>query len=167
MPTTYTAIATVTVGAGGASSIQFSSIPQTYSDLVIFASLRDNSASNWQNSQVTFNGGSGFSSRALYEFNNSVASSTYASNIFTFNNSANSTASTFGNLQIYIPSYASANNKSVSIDAVSEGNAADQILVLTAGLWSSSSAITQITLTPAGSAYVQYSTATLYGISNS
>ena len=76
------------------------------------------------------------------------------------------TASTFGNAEIYIPNYASSNNKSVSADFVSETNAADAIFGLTAGLWANTSAITSIKLTPAA-AFAQYSTATLYGIKNS
>ena len=35
MANTYVAIATVTVGSGGAASIDFTSIPATYTDLVV------------------------------------------------------------------------------------------------------------------------------------
>jgi hypothetical protein len=35
MATTYEAIATVEVGSGGAANIEFTSIPATYTDLVI------------------------------------------------------------------------------------------------------------------------------------
>ena len=40
MANTFYKIATVTVGSGGASSIDFSSIPSTYSDLCLLLSLR-------------------------------------------------------------------------------------------------------------------------------
>jgi len=40
MPLTYQKIATVTVGAGGASNITFSSIPQTYTDIKVVVSAR-------------------------------------------------------------------------------------------------------------------------------
>ena len=40
MATTYKAIATVTVGSGGAANIEFTSIPATYTDLVIHLSGR-------------------------------------------------------------------------------------------------------------------------------
>ena len=40
MADTYTLISSVTVGAGGASSIDFTSIPATYTDLLVKFSLR-------------------------------------------------------------------------------------------------------------------------------
>ena len=61
-----------------------------------------------------------------------------------------------------------ANNKSVSIDSVTESNDTSYgYQALVAGLWSNSAAITNITLTPETGNYAQYSTATLYGIKNS
>jgi len=168
MANTYEAIATVTVGAGGASTIDFTSIPATFTDLAVKISSRDTtSGSNWQNFQIAFNGvTTNLSSRAVYGNNTTATSSSFGSNIFMWTSSASATASTFGNAEIYIPNYASSNNKSVSADFVSETNAADAIFGLTAGLWANTSAITSIKLTPAA-AFAQYSTATLYGIKNS
>ena len=40
MPSTYELIASYTVGAGGAASIDFTSIPATYTDLVLKLSSR-------------------------------------------------------------------------------------------------------------------------------
>ena len=40
MATTFTKIASVTVGSGGASSIDFTSIPSTYTDLCVKLSTR-------------------------------------------------------------------------------------------------------------------------------
>ena len=40
MATTYTLISSVTVGSGGAASIEFTSIPSTYTDLVLKLSAR-------------------------------------------------------------------------------------------------------------------------------
>jgi hypothetical protein len=73
----------------------------------------------------------------------------------------------FGNNIIYIPNYASSNYKSLSVDAVPEENGTQTYMILSAGLWSSSSAITSLKLVPnIGPNFVQYSTAYLYGISN-
>jgi hypothetical protein len=168
MATTYEAIATVTVGSGGAADITFSSIPATYTDLAVKISSRDTTpGSNWQNFQIAFNGvTTDLSSRVIYGNNTTATSSNFGSNIFMWTSSANATASTFGNAEIYIPNYASSNNKSVSADFVSELNGADAIFGLTAGLWANTSAITSIKLTPA-TGFAQYSTATLYGIKNS
>jgi hypothetical protein len=52
MALTYTAIKTVTVGSGGAANIDFTSIPQTYTDLVLKVSARMNRAVDRQSLNV-------------------------------------------------------------------------------------------------------------------
>ena len=53
---TFTKIASATVGSGGASSIEFTSIPSTYTDLVIKLSMRSAFTSfNRHDLQLTFN----------------------------------------------------------------------------------------------------------------
>jgi hypothetical protein len=77
-----------------------------------------------------------------------------------------STASTFGSTEIYITNYAGSSNKCLSSDSVNENNATTAYSVLTAWLWSNTSAITSLSITSdgAGNNFAQYSTATLYGI---
>ena len=170
MAFTYKAIASTTVGSGGASSITFSSIPQTYTDLVILTSLRQDTAD--QVAKITFNGSSsGYSDRFVWGTGSSALSNSDSSQsvLWFYAGSAQSgqTANTFGNAAVYIPNYAGSNNKLVSYDSVNENNATDAQMFLTAGLWANSAAITSITISPNSSKFVQYSTATLYGISNS
>ena len=168
MANTYTKIASVTVGAGGASSIDFTSIPSTYTDLCIKISGRSTSTST--GSTITFNGSSSsYTNKRLYGDGSAPASdsaiTTGISN--TFIDDSGFTATTFGNGEIYIPNYASSNYKSVSVDGVTENNATTALMMLTAGLWSNTAAINQVTITPALGNFTQYSTATLYGIKNS
>ena len=174
MASTLVALQTVTVGAGGASSISFTSIPQTYTDLVIKSSTRMTGIGviYWANMFLTFNGSSSrYSSRILANANGSVATETSAQTNYiqySYSVGKDSTASTFSNTEIYIPNYTGSNYKLVSIDSVTENNGTQILLSLANGLWSDSSAITQITLTnPDTSNYVQYSTFTLYGVYNS
>ena len=166
MATTYEAIATVTVGSGGAANIEFTSIPATYTDLVILVSARFNSGTS--PFYLYFNGsGSNYSDRRLTG-NGAAASSNTSSTIRVGNfNGSDTTANTFSSHLIYIPNYAGSANKSVSVDAVSENNATTAFAQLIAGLWSDSSAITSIKLEEGSANFVQYSTATLYGIKNS
>ena len=169
MANTYVAIATVTVGSGGASTIDFSSIPQTYTDLVLKISARIDNANVWSDIYVRFNGSTtNYSDRVLYG-SGSGAASIYETNtgIDFRTSTTNNTASTFGNIEIYIPNYTSSNKKSASGDGVSENNATSAIAQLVAGLWDNTSAITSISIFGSGGNFVQYSTATLYGISNS
>ena len=174
MANTYIQIgSTVTVGAGGSPSIDFSSIPSTYTDLLLKVSLRGTDANNYVNSRISFNGStSGYTCKMLYglgtgtpsSLNNSV---TNAVDFSSYGTGSLATSSTFGSVDIYIPNYAGSQNKSLSVDQVSENNATAAIAALTAGLWANSTAINQVTITCGTGNFVQYSTASLYGIKNS
>jgi len=170
MANTFVKIATVTVGAGGASSIDFSSIPATYTDLCLKFSLRTNRGTfTAELLRVDFNGSSASQSSKLLEGSASTAASFALSTTqVAAATSSVSTTNTFSNGELYIPNYAGSTNKSISADSVAENNAAAGPLYLGAGLWSNTAAITSISLTSTISTTIQqYSTATLYGISNS
>jgi hypothetical protein len=171
MATTYELIASTTVGSGGASSITFMStgnIPNTYTDLLVRVSSRTDASTTAIN--LTFNGSTtSYSNKRLFGTGSSAATdsdgTTYVSN--TMMNDATYTGNTFGNGEFYIPNYTSSNNKSVSVDGVSENNATTALMMLTAGLWSNTAAITTILLRPNTGNFAQYTTAYLYGIKNS
>ena len=63
----FESIATVTVGSGGAATMAFSSIPGTYTDLLVKVSARTNQSDWNDNSIVRFNGdtGNNYSNRRL------------------------------------------------------------------------------------------------------
>jgi hypothetical protein len=167
MANTYTLIASSTVGAGGASSIDFTSIPSTFTDLLVKFSGRTNASALYETVTIKFNNNSSsYSQKLLYGNGSSALSAGDAFLSYQWAVSANATASTFNNAEIYVPNYAGSTNKSVSVDSVSENNATGAIASLNAGLWSNTSAINQITLTPASGSFVQYSTAYLYGVKN-
>ena len=165
MPNTYTLIASNTVG-GAVSSVSFSSIPSTYTDLLVKLSLRSDRTADTDSVNMTVNGSSTSMTWLYLLGNNSVASSATAQRFYT--DSDYNTASTFGNAEVYIPNYASANYKSFSVDTVSENNATSGAQTeLLAQLWSNTSAITSITFAPQfGSNWKQYSSFYLYGIKN-
>lgn len=173
MANTYTLISSVTVGAGGASSIDFTSIPATYTDLVIKASLRDSGSVGTAGIQVRLNGATtNYSVKRLYANalgpdigSDSSTRSGYLS--IGYADSASKTANTFGNLEFYLPNYAGSNYKSTSTDSTPEENGTNVYFAFYAGLWSSTAAVNQVTLYTDGSGFAQYSTAYLYGIKNS
>lgn len=167
MANTYTLIQSVTVGSGGAASIEFGSIPQTYTDLKVVLSVR--SSDTGGSLRVYPNGATtNLSSRRLEGSGSSASSTTEASNIVVYSVTLSSyTASVFSNIEIYIPNYAGSTNKSVSVDGVMENNATESYQNLVAGLWSNTAAITSLTLTKTTGTFVQYSSASLYGIKNS
>ena len=162
-------IATVEVGSAGASSIDFTSIPQGYTDLKIVLSSRTARADTVDTVYAQFNSSTtGYSCKRLYGTGSAAGSDTPAAGATAFYlgiiDGNNATSNTFGSLECYIPNYTSANYKSASNDAVSETNATDGWQTLIAALWSSTAAITSISLKNLNANYTQYSTATLYGI---
>jgi hypothetical protein len=169
MANTYIQIASINVGAGGASTMEFTSIPSTYTDLLIKFSGRDNAAAVTHNIQMIFNNSStGYSGKYLLGDGSSASSGGTASPTWmqgTYLSGASSTANTYSNLEIYIPNYSGSTNKSVSFDTVLENNATLAIASIWAGLWSNTAAITSIKFTSIdGATTSQYTTATLYGI---
>ena len=167
MALTYDALATVTVGSGGAANIEFTNIPGTYTDLVIKVSARSETTTDWASMDFN-NSGANFTLRALRGSGSSADSYSASDNDYSFFNTPSSyTANTFNSFEAYIPNYASSNNKSVSIDQTTENNATLSYINATAILWSNSAAITSIKFTMnSTSDFAQYSTATLYGIKN-
>lgn len=173
MANTYVKIASVTVGAGGASTIEFTSIPGTYDDLIIKCSMRGTYAGAVEGVNLELNGnaGSNYSHRYLQGDGASASSTTVTGDTkaqVALMSAANNTASTFGNGEIYLPNYIGSTNKSFSTDSVSENNATTAYGRLSAGIWAQTNAITSIKLSPSlGTTWAQYSTATLYGIKKS
>jgi hypothetical protein len=169
MATTYTLISSVTVGSGGAANIEFTSIPATYTDLVILSSLRTTTSEAFDGIRMTFNNTS--ANRSIKRFyglgSGSPGTSSNSYMMGSQASTASNTSNTFGNGFCYIPNYTSSNYKSASSDEVSETNATTAVVEIDANLWSDTSAITSIQLVSENSAnFVQYSTAYLYGISN-
>lgn len=169
---TYIALASTTVGSGGSTTFTFNNIPQTYTDLLLRVSARDNANAIVHNIALTFNSSSsGYNGKFLYTDGTSVVSENagrtdFAQGSYASGNSA--TASTFGSCDIYIPSYTSSNSKTIFFTGAYENNATTAYVNMIAGIWTNSAAITSITYTQLdGATFSQHSTFTLYGISKS
>lgn len=162
-------IETITVGAGGSNGIEFNNIPQTYTDLFIVHSLRSTFAATQSLNfiRVNYNASSIYQNRRIEGTGSTTASWSQTNDTFTVvgvNPGANATANTFGNGHIYIPNYASANYKTWSAEGVNENNGTAAYQIVASCAWHNTAAITQITLADVNSPLVQYSTASLYGI---
>jgi len=160
---TMTLIQTITVGAGGAASIEFTGIPQTGTDLLVLLSSR---SGNDNNLAMRFNSDSAnnYSWRTLRGYSSSVDSTNQAAIGYVLGYAGSTdTASTFSNASFYIPSYTSSSAKSVSVDHVGEANNAFPLRMISAARWSGTAAITSIAITDTGAVnFAQYSTASLY-----
>jgi hypothetical protein len=158
-------IETKTLGTA-AASIEFTSIPQTFTDLVVLASVR--SARTGDTLDVLtlgFNGSTASrTSRDLSGDGSTASSTSYTNGRIGLVNSADSTASTFSNVAIYISNYTASVNKSASIDCVMEHNATRSFQSISAFLWSNTAAITTVTLDLDLSNFVTGSSVSLYGV---
>lgn len=168
---TFTKIlSTITVGSGGSANIEFTSIPNTYTDLCILTSTRCNIADIGENIAMQFNNDTGSNYNWIRMYADGTQTYSDKDNPVTrilsgFSNGATSTANTFSSQRIYISNYASSNYKAVSMESVGEANTTGTLMMMMAGLWNSSSAISSIKLYfPGSTQFSQYSTATLYGI---
>jgi len=167
MAITYKKIASVTVGAGGAANIEFTSIPSTYTDVIAFFSVRTDRAANSSDPILLYPNASSsnLTNRYIQGSDPQASSASVTTGRVGITPASTATSSTFGNFAIYFPNYAGSTNKSFSADSVSENNATEAYTLLGANLWSSSTAISSIRIvSQTGSNFVQYSTATLYGI---
>jgi len=175
MANTHTLIYSSTAGSGGTSSFDFTSIPSTYTDLLLKISIRSSSSvGTYDPVKIKINGSAtNITVRDIYATGSSVGSEAPGStdaNIISYSSNSANTSNAFGSLEIYISNYASTSYaKSISADGVSETNGAGAILTLTSSLWNSTSAINAVNIGPylGGSTWAQYSTASLYGIKNS
>ena len=157
MPSTYTPIATTTLGSA-ASSVTFSSISGSYTDLrIVYATTASGDAGNY----LRFNSdsGSNYSRTNLYG-NGSSAGSDRQSNVtgiygpFTMSSAITSNT-------IDIMNYS---NSTTYKTCLVRAGAANNSTLATVGLWRSTSAITSILITCDGANFVSGSTFTLYGV---
>jgi hypothetical protein len=173
MANTFELIASSTVGAGGAASIDFTSIPSTYTDLCLQLSLRSDAVVNYGVSvKLVFNSSTTavYSTKRIEGYDSSAGSNGtsalgYLDSGLTCTD--NDTASTFGLSTIYIPNYAGSSNKSASSEYVVERNSATKWDIgFQANLWANTAAINSIGITASSGNWKQYSTAYLYGVKN-
>ena len=176
MTVTFKAIATTTVGSGGASSINFSSIPSNYNDICVILSIRSNHTGGNDDWYLRVNGvstGGTYSDKGLNGNGTSVSAWNYTggtsgAQIYGGWENESTNTNIFTNIQIYFSNYANTSaSKSISWEGAQEYNATTAYTYTGSGLYASTNAISQITITSWNSTYAQYSTATLYGIKNS
>ena len=168
----FESIATVTVGAGGSSSVTFSSIPATYTHLQIRNIARTTASQDRDSIKLTFNSdtGSNYARHSLWGSGSAASAYGAASEAYVLLTdfaAASATASIYGAAITDILDYANTNKyKTVrSLGGVDLNAAVTVYDGLNSGLWQNTNAITSITLTPfTGSNFAQYSHFALYGI---
>ena len=173
MPNTYTLISTTTVSTP-AHSVTLSSIPQTYTDLVLKINARSDYASAGHEMQIVTNAlTTGYTNRMIYTSGTSALSANSANAFHTWAGGvvgANGTSNTFSNCEVYFPNYSSTTvAKSMSSEVSSENNGSTGATWLNSGVNTSTAAISSLTLY-CWQSFINFAagtTFTLYGIKNS
>ena len=172
MANTYTLISSNTL-TSNAASVTFSSIPATFTDLVLRFSARTATATALSNAKFRLNG----LSTAIYTYTQINASGTTVTSnrssggtetdLYVDGNTA--TATTFGNSEIYIPNYQSTTQKPIGTFNTTENNSATVNDIATQALLVNlTSAITSVGFSLSGvEVFVTDSSFYLYGIKNS
>jgi hypothetical protein len=169
----YDSIATTTVGAGGTTNIDFTSIPSTYTHLQIRGFIRSGAATTttgigFRTGNGSFDTGANYSDHVMIGDGSAVTAGADASATYCYIPNipgANATASIFAGFVIDILDYASTSkNKTIRTLAGFDSNGSGRI-AFSSGAWYSTSAINQIRLySDASSGVAQYSQIALYGI---
>ena len=173
---TYTLIQSQTL-ASSAASVTFSSIPATYTDLVLKMSGRSSysGAAVYDGFNLYFNGDSSslYSDTTLNGTGSANSSYTdhnqpYFNLYFQATGNSN-TANTFGSSEVYIPNYTSTTSKPVSAFGVGENNTTNAYMSAIANLYRNTTAISSINIGASnnGGTWLTGSSFYLYGISNS
>ena len=160
---TYTPIATTTLGASQ-TVVTFSSIPSTYTDLIVVLNAGFSTAAAIV-SRMTFNSdtATNYSQINFYGTGSTFAGSraTNQSSISVENLVTTASAALRDLSIIQIMNYS---NSTTYKPALVRQNNNPNGVVFSAGVWRSASAINSVTLTASSSTYISGSTFTLYGI---
>ena len=171
MPNTMTLISSATASSGSVASLDFTSIPSTYTDLILKGSVRCAGTSNG-NAYAVWMSINGVTTnrtwKVLAAYNNSSITTASGTDAFVAETGGTGgTVSTFNNFEIYIPQYTSSNNKTFGSNSVTEVQGTNNEIDLVGGNWNTSAAITSLSVYVSGQNLAQYSTVSLYGIKNS
>jgi len=168
MPRTYEPISYQSLGSDTAN-VEFTSIPSTYTDLILVMSTRSASAAATdavlvQVGNSTIDTGSNYSTTVLYHSGSSAASTRASSATrFDFLDTAgnNAASSVYGIQTLHFQSYANTNVNKTVLAATTAGGDQPRRAVC---LWRSTSAIDRIKLAPQNGNFKSGSTFSLFGI---
>jgi hypothetical protein len=172
----YESIATVNVGSGGSATVEFTSIPATYTHLQIRAIGRTTRAETNDALNMRFNSdtGSNYSWHRLDgqgDTGSATASSATSQTtiiVDRFSAATAGNASMFGAFVLDILDYANTNKYKTTRNLGGYDLNGSGLITFASGLWQSTSAITSITLVSRNAGNLsQYSSFALYGIKGS
>ena len=165
MPSTYTPIATTTLTTTQ-TTITFSSIASTYTDIIVVASMKTTAPAYQPILRFNSDTATNYSATAVSGNGSSAVSSRHTSQNGIYVNPGAGTGGTVGNFMPWIISVQNYSNATTYKTAIARFNNPDAIVNALVGMWRNTAAITTISLTAeSGSGDFQTgSTFTLYGV---
>jgi len=165
----YESISTTTVGAGGSSSIDFTSIPSTYKHLQIRGISRSTDSSAYTQTKLTINGvTTNYTLHQLFGDGSSAtafAATGQASTQYESMTADTASASIYGFTIIDILDYLSTDKyKTFRIMGGYDANGSGRLALSSGMTTTNTNAVTSVTLTPRFGNFKQYSSFALYGI---
>jgi len=165
----YDSIATTTVGAGGASSVDFTSIPSTYTHLQVRYLARGSFSGNEIQIRMRLNSDTGNNyARHLLEGDGSTAAAyaTASGSLMALGSipAATGTASAFGAGVVDILDYANTSKYKTSRTLSGQDRNGAGTIDLASSLWMNTNAVTTVSVFPDSGNFSQYSIVALYGI---
>jgi hypothetical protein len=171
VPTAFESISTVTVGAGGAANVEFTSIPSTYKHLQVRITSRDNRSTLVTNNifvQINSDTGTNYSYHALLGDGSSasVTNGTNFSEMVAGSNAASGATSGVMGVSVFdILDYADTNKYKTTRTLTGVDNSGSGVIRLWSGNWRNTASTTSLKFYPSSSATIQqYSSFALYGI---
>ncbi len=168
IPSDYESISTVTVGSGGASSVDFTSIPSTYQHLQIRYNARQNASPIGQVFfRVNSDTGGNYSSHVLYGDGAGVGPGSYTSDNYSRTGLLGGTSlasNIFGVATIDILDYANTNKfKTTRTLSGIDANGSGYVWYMSSN-WRSTSAVTSLSFFAEHGNFIQNTEFALYGI---
>ena len=168
----FDSLQTVTVGAGGASSVSFTSIPSIYKHLQIRCLVRESDTNVGAGAlwlRANADTGSNYSWHRFWGNGSTVSNGNASSTTWSLvgiNSRAGNGTNVFGSTIIDVLDYSS-NSKYKTFRGLTgeDPNGTDGYIGVHSGLWMNTDAITSLTLYPSSTySWTQYSSFALYGI---
>jgi hypothetical protein len=172
MPGSYESIATVTVGAGGASSVTFTGIPSTYTHLQLrmFCQFNDTTA-GLGGASLQFNSDTGTNYTRHELIGEGTAASSIGFGTGTYNGATvgrfyfTPSSSIFSPAIVDILDYTNTNkNTTVRSLGGTDVNGSGGELRFSSSVWTNTAAVTSITIPASTTNFKQYSSIALYGV---
>jgi len=164
------------LSSGNATLIDVTSISSSYDHLYLMASIRSDKASTYRtNAEIQFNNdtGTNYDTVHIYSGGGNVTPNSYKQNgVDSFDDiecaAADCLADTFSFLEMWIYNYSNTTHfKQCLMLSGTPNNSSTEHhggIKVTAGVWSSTSAIDRIKIFQGSDDFVQYSNVTIYGI---